>query len=46
MNQNGLYKPSDLFAVARDEAEVDDLTNNDIYKFLMLDFALANPQYH
>jgi nicotinic acid phosphoribosyltransferase len=45
MNQSGLYKPSDLFAVARDEAEVDDLTNNDIYKFLMLDFALANPQY-
>jgi len=46
MNQSTLYKPSDLFAVARDEAEVDDLTNNDIYKFLMLDFALANPQYH
>jgi nicotinate phosphoribosyltransferase len=33
------------FAPARDEAEVDSLLNNDIYKFLMLDFILAHPEY-
>jgi len=45
MNKNHLYTPSDLFAVARDEAEVSNLMNNDIYKFLMLDFILAHPEY-
>ncbi len=33
------------FAVARDEAEIQSLMNNDIYKFLMLDFILAHPEY-
>jgi nicotinic acid phosphoribosyltransferase len=43
--RNLLYRPNDLFAVARDEAEVDNLLNTDVYKFLMLDFILANPEY-
>ncbi|MDP2396560.1 MAG: hypothetical protein Q8S84_06735 [bacterium] len=45
MKSNLLYRPSDVFSVARDEAEVDNLLNNDIYKFLMLDFILAHPEY-
>lgn len=39
-----LEQPRDYFAVARDEAEIVNLTNNDIYKFLMMDFILANPE--
>ncbi len=39
-----LESPRDYFAVARDEAEIQNLTNNDIYKFLMLDFILARPE--
>jgi nicotinic acid phosphoribosyltransferase len=39
------YKAHDLFAVARDEAEITTLLNNDVYKFLMLDFILAHPEY-
>lgn len=45
MINSNLYKPTDFFAVARNEAEVDNLLNNDIYKFLMLDFILANDKY-
>lgn len=33
------------FTVARDEREIQSLLNNDIYKFLMLDFILAHPKY-
>lgn len=40
-----IYRPSDIFAAARDEAEIDNFLNNDVYKFLMLDFILANPEY-
>jgi nicotinate phosphoribosyltransferase len=40
-----LESPRDYFAVARDEAEIQNLTNNDIYKFLMMDFILANPEW-
>lgn len=40
-----ILSPRDLFAVARDEAEIDNLLNNDVYKFLMLDFLLAHPEY-
>jgi nicotinate phosphoribosyltransferase len=39
------YKAHDLFAVARDEAEITTFLNNDVYKFLMLDFILAHPEY-
>ncbi|MDD2870408.1 MAG: hypothetical protein PHS49_00320 [Candidatus Gracilibacteria bacterium] len=45
MKSNLLYRPSDVFSVARDEVEVDNLLNNDIYKFLMLDFILAQDEY-
>lgn len=45
MRSNLLYTPQNCFAVARDEAEIQSLLNNDIYKFLMLDFILAHPQY-
>lgn len=45
MNKNHLYTPSDIFAVARDEAEVTNLMNTDVYKFLMLDFILTHPEY-
>ena len=45
MNHTNLYTPTDFFAAARDEAEVDNLLNTDVYKFLMLDFILANPEY-
>lgn len=40
-----LYTPKDFFAEARDEAEVTSFLNNDLYKFMMLDFILANPEY-
>ncbi len=39
------YTLSNSFAAARDEAEVDNLLNTDVYKFLMLDFILAHPEY-
>lgn len=39
------YTLANSFAAARDEAEVDNLLNTDIYKFLMLDFILAHPEY-
>lgn len=39
------YTLQNSFAAARDEAEVDNLLNTDIYKFLMLDFILAHPEY-
>ncbi len=45
MKTNLLYDAKDVFAVARDEAEVDNLLNNDVYKFLMLDFILAQEEY-
>ncbi|MDC0506045.1 hypothetical protein OAN96_00445 [Candidatus Gracilibacteria bacterium] len=39
------YVPEDIFAVARNEAEVSNLMNNDVYKFYMLDFILNHPEY-
>lgn len=39
------YTLGNSFAAARDEAEVDSLLNTDVYKFLMLDFILAHPEY-
>ncbi len=39
------YTLQNSFASSRDEAEVDNLLNTDIYKFLMLDFILAHPEY-
>ena len=45
MNNRNLYSPRDIFADARDDAEVDNLLNNDMYKFMMLDFILAHPEY-
>lgn len=45
MRNNLPYTLQNSFAVARDEAEVDNLLNTDIYKFLMLDFVLAHPEY-
>ncbi len=39
------YKLQDIFAVAKEEAEVDNLANNDVYKFYMLDFILAHKEY-
>lgn len=39
------YTLQNSFAAARDEAEVDNLLNTDVYKFLMLDFILAHPEY-
>ena len=45
MNTSLLYKPEDFFPSMREEAEVDTLLNNDIYKFFMLDFILAHPEY-
>jgi nicotinate phosphoribosyltransferase len=45
MNTPWIYNPRDFFASARDESEVWSLLNNDIYKFIMLDFILAHPEY-
>ncbi len=39
------YTLQNSFAAARDDAEVDSLLNTDVYKFLMLDFILAHPEY-
>ena len=39
------YTLQNSFAAARDEAEVGNLLNTDIYKFLMLDFILTHPEY-
>jgi len=43
--KTNIYKPSDFFAEARDEAEVDSFLNNDLYKFMMLDFILSQEEY-
>ncbi|MCK5677880.1 MAG: hypothetical protein KAH72_05335 [Flavobacteriaceae bacterium] len=43
--KNTFYKQTDIFAVAREEAEVDNIINNDVYKFYMLDFILNHPEY-
>ena len=43
--KNNIYTPNDFFAEARNEAEVNNLLNNDVYKFMMLDFILATPKY-
>lgn len=45
MNTHLPYTLTKSFAHLRDEAEVDTLLNNDIYKFLMLDFILAQESY-
>lgn len=45
MNNRNLYTPRDIFAAARDEAEVSNLLNTDMYKFMMMDFILAHPEY-
>lgn len=45
MNRVGLYSPRDFFAHAREEAEITSLLNNDIYKFMMLDFILTQAEY-
>jgi len=45
MNNSLPYTFSNSFAIARDEAEVDNLLNTDVYKFLMLDFIIAHPEY-
>ena len=43
--KNKFYTPEDIFAVARDEAEIKTFANNDVYKFYMLDFILNHPEY-
>lgn len=45
MKSNGIHKPEDFFPSLRWEAEVDNLLNNDMYKFTMLDFILAHKEY-
>ncbi len=45
MRSSLLYTPQNSFSVARDEAEITSFLNNDVYKFLMLDFILAHPEY-
>jgi nicotinate phosphoribosyltransferase len=45
MKSSLLYTPQNCFSVARDEPEVTSFLNTDIYKFLMLDFILAHPEY-
>lgn len=45
MKNKNLYSPWDFFPALQEEAEVDNLLNNDIYKFFMLDFILAHPEY-
>ena len=39
------YEVGDIFPVSKNMAEVDNLANNDIYKFYMLDFILTHPEY-
>lgn len=43
--KNKFYTPEDIFAPAREEAEIQSITNNDVYKFYMLDFILNHPEY-
>jgi len=43
--KNKFYRLEDIFAVAREEAEIQEITNNDVYKFYMLDFILNHPEY-
>lgn len=43
--KTNIYAASDFFAEARDEAEITSFLNNDLYKFMMLDFILAHPEY-
>ncbi len=45
MKNTNLYSPEDFFPVLKQQAEVDNLLNNDVYKFFMLDFILAHPEY-
>lgn len=45
MNNMWLYTPRDFFAHARGESEILSFTNTDIYKFVMLDYILAQVQY-
>ena len=40
-----LYKREEFFPVMREQAEVNNVLNNDVYKFFMLDFILAHPEY-
>jgi len=43
--KNKFYEITDIFAPAREEAEIQSITNNDVYKFYMLDFILNHPEY-
>jgi nicotinic acid phosphoribosyltransferase len=43
--KNKFYDIKDIFAPARQEAEIQSITNNDVYKFYMLDFILNHPEY-
>jgi nicotinic acid phosphoribosyltransferase len=43
--ENKFYKIEDIFAPARNEVEIQSITNNDVYKFYMLDFILNHPEY-
>lgn len=43
--KTNIYAASDFFAEARNEAEITSFLNNDLYKFMMLDFILAHPEY-
>jgi nicotinic acid phosphoribosyltransferase len=45
MNTHYPYTLSNSFAHARGDAEVDNLLNTDIYKFLMLDFIRSHAEY-
>jgi nicotinic acid phosphoribosyltransferase len=45
MNTTLPYTLQNSFAAARDDREVESLLNTDVYKFLMLDFILAHPEY-
>ena len=45
MKNTNLYSPQDFFPTLNENAEVDNLLNNDVYKFFMLDFILAHPEY-
>lgn len=45
MKSEILHSPADFFPALSEQAEVDNLLNNDIYKFFMLDFILAHPEY-
>lgn len=45
MKNSNLYSPQDFFPTLNEQTEVDNLLNNDVYKFFMLDFILAHPEY-